>query len=194
MPIPLIIWAAGAILAAGGVALAVSNSRNNSGGDDGDGGNDDGDGGNDETGSLEERLERNCRKHSKNDCFYFDRYVPFRHSQGENTDPHSEKILELKKKDQSAIDDFVERFRFLKGLDGPGTVSCSEAVHSYILRRASGCLYDHAIPAQGRRRLYHPAERRTQEREIRASPWPTTNEIFRLQLKRTDSKKQFHLV
>ena len=113
MPIPLIILAAGAILAAGGVALAVSNSRNNSGGDDGDGGNDDGDGGNDETGSLEERLERNCRKHSKNDCFYFDRYVPF----GRYHTAYSAKILELKEKDQSAIDHFVEKFRFLKGLD-----------------------------------------------------------------------------
>jgi predicted amidophosphoribosyltransferase len=107
MPIPFIIWAAGALLVAGGAALVVSNSKkkNSSGGDDEDDGEE-------EQGSLEDRLKKRCREHTKNQCYFFERYYTWR-----NRNEYTLKINDLKNKDKKIISEFVEKFRFLKGLD-----------------------------------------------------------------------------
>ena len=100
IPIPLII---GGGLAIAGIAWLFG-SR--SGGDDEDDGEE-------EQGSLEERLRKRCKEHSKRNCFFFDRYVPF----GRWHTAYSAEILKLKEMDKDVIEKFRKKFRFLKGLD-----------------------------------------------------------------------------
>ena len=102
MPIPIPIIIGGAAIA--GIAAWLFSKK--SGGDDGNDGEE-------EQGTLEERLRRRCKEHSKKNCFFFDRYVPF----GKYHTDYSADILKLKEMDADVIEKFSKKFRFLKGLD-----------------------------------------------------------------------------
>jgi len=94
IPIPIIIGVGG--LAIGGIAAWLFGRR--SGGDDG---HDE----NEEEGSLEDRLKKRCREHTKNQCYFFERYYTWR-----NRNEYTVKINDLKNKDKKIISEFVEKF------------------------------------------------------------------------------------
>lgn len=102
MPIPIPFIIGGGLVIAGIAWLFGSRS-----------GGDDEDDGEEEQGSLEERLRKRCKEHSKRNCFFFDRYVPF----GRWHTAYSAKILKLKEMDKDVIEKFRKKFKFLKGLD-----------------------------------------------------------------------------